>query len=659
MDSDSPTLVPARDHARTSRISGIFGLPGRLALLTLLAVATCIAGITYYADHRITETAEERVHVEAVAAARSIAQRFAESDFGAVDKVQTSGLQRVLDQVLIDYPTATSVGLYSGATTPKRIAATKDSPAAFDGLAAKSVKDQQEVVVRSGEAARIAFPVVSTMGGTEGVIALELDTAPTTTAGDSSRVRLLLGAVVAGALLGALLLLLLRRELFRPLDELRRVMGQIRGGAKGVRIGWTRSDELGAVANEFDAMVAELEATEAELAKYVKTDPLTGLLTRDAFTERFSAELTRARREGYPIALLAIDIDDLDEINRTHDTAAGDQVLAAVGTVIAGCTRPTDACGRTAGDSFHVALIGAEAARAAVVIQRIRAEIARQVGIGPERTRVTCGYGVAEYPTHAVDQIAIERMSTAAAAQAQRAGRDQALAFGEAGGYVDAMTLVPAAERDAEQATGQRELATTVHALARALDGIDPSLGGGAHSHRVARYAVAVARELGFGDAELRELRSAAVLHDVGKVAVPPAILRVPEAELDERQRGALRYQAWVGRTMIGSAGLPTVADIVFHLPERWDGTGYPERQEATAIPIASRILHAAELLDQLLTGHAGGAAMSPFEAAGELKQRAGTELDPDVAIRLASLVRDEGLIEPVTTDGPALREAA
>jgi diguanylate cyclase (GGDEF)-like protein len=336
-------------------------------------------------------------------------------------------------------------------------------------------------------------------------------------------------------------------------------MSQIRGGARGVRIGWSRSDELGAVADEFDAMVAELEGAQVELAKYVNTDPLTGLLTATAFMDRFAGELARARREGYPIALLAIDVDALDELNRTHDEAAGDQVLRDIGGVISGCTRPTDACGRTGGDSFHVALVGADAAQAAVVIARSRSEVAQRVGIGPERTRVTCGIGLAEFPRHAVDPIALGRMAESACGQAQRAGRDHAVAFGPAGGYVDAMTLVPEEDRASAERAGARELASTVHALARSLDGIDPALGGGAHSQRVARYASALARELRLTEGQQRELRSAAVLHDVGKVAVPPAILHVPEDELDDRQRGTLRYHAWVSRTMIAGAGLGSV----------------------------------------------------------------------------------------------------
>ena len=666
MEADERTPAPAHDDARTTapppqRGRAVLGLPARLAFLTLFATALCVAGLAIFADQRIQSSAQSRATDRASDAARSVSSGLTESDFQSADDQFSSQLTGRLEQLKESDSDLRDVVLFSsgGAGRVNSIHATKGADDSDFGAAARqAVRSGKPASEQHGDLTRVAWPMTFSDGKVGGVIAVEYRSRDAVATARDSRRRLMLGSVIGGALLGLVLLLILRRELFAPLEEMRRVMVQIRGGAKGVRIGWTRTDELGAVADDFDSMVAQLEAAQTELAKYVNQDPLTGLLTREAFTDRFSGELTRARREGYPISLLAIDIDDLDEFNRTHDRDAGDQVLASIGDVIGGCTRPTDSCGRTAGDSFHVALVGADAAQAAVVIQRIRSEVAQRVGVGPERTRVTCSYGVAEYPTHAVDQLALERMAEAACQHAYRDGRDRALAFGTAGGYVDALTLVPEDQRTGEKPAGERELASTVHALARALDGIDPALGGSAHSQRVARYAAAIARDLGMGDAQLRELRSAAVLHDVGKVAVPPSILRTAEKELDDRQRGALQYHAWVSRTMISGAGLASVADIVFHLPERWDGTGYPERLREEKIPLASRILHAAEVLDQLTSG-VMGTALDPMSAAGEIKRRASGELDPDIAVRLARLVREEGLLSTGSSSDDELADAA
>ena len=670
MDTESPTPVPddsalpssttSNDAAPPPRRRSMLGLPGRLTLLLVLAIGVFVVGIIGFADHRLASSQEAQARDAALAAAREAGSQLTEADFsGDADDQFTQLLDDRLAQIRDEDPAIQRMVLYSRADDGDlslRASLPKEPEAGDKQVASNAITEGTKAFGDVGATTTAAWAITFSDGTPGAVVLLDYDTDSVTAGAGTTRQRLVLGGVIGGALLGVIVLLLLRRELFRPLEEMRRVMAQIRGGAKGARIGWDRTDELGMVANDFDAMVDDLEHAERELAKYVKHDPLTGLLTRDAFTDRFAAELTRARREGYPIALLAIDVDQLDEVNRTHDRAAGDQVLADIGDVIGSCTRPTDACGRTGEDSFNVALVGAEVSQAAVVIQRIRREVAQRVGIGPERTRVTCGFGVAEYPEHAVDQIALERMAEAACSHAQRDGRDRAVAFGPAGGYVDALTLVPDAERSTEKPAGTRELASTVHALARSLDAIDPALGGSAHSQRVARYAAALARDLDLGDAELRELRSAAVLHDIGKVAVPPAILRMSEDQLDDRQRGALRYHAWVSRTMIAGAGLGSVAEIVFHLPERWDGTGYPERLREEKIPLASRILRAAELLDELTEGLGATEQVSPFRAASELKRLAGSELDPDIAVRLARLVREEGLVgnAPVVDDQQA-----
>lgn len=660
---ETPTTVPgstapAADPRATPATRGMLGLPVRLALLTVAAIAVFTAGLVGYADHRLDRSRDEQATDAALEVARTTASQLTEADFVERDDAFRDLLQERAAQLRGRDGEIRRIVVYardSAAELDERAASPGPAGDGGEQLARRALASGEEEVQHARDHISVAWPLAFSDGSAGAVVLVELPTDALYAGAGATSVQLTLAGIAGGSLLAATLLLLLRRELFRPLEELRRAMAQIRGGARGVRIGWSRRDELGLVAAEFDSMVHELEAAQAELARYVTTDPLTGLLTRDAFRDRCSAEFTRARREGYPIAMLAIDVDDLQEINRTHDRAAGDQVLGTIGAVIGGCTRPTDACGRTGGDSFHVALVGADAAQAGVVIARIREEIGRRVGIGPQRTRVTCSFGLAEYPRHAADQLALERMAVGACVHAQRDGRDRAVAFGPAGGYVDAMSLVPEEQRPDQQPTGARELSSTIHALARSLDGIDPVLGGGAHSQRVARYAAAVARDLGLSDGPMRELRSAAVLHDVGKVAVPPTILRTASAELDDRQRGALHYHAWVSRTMIAGAGLPAVANIVFHVPERWDGTGYPERLREEQIPLASRILRAAELLDDLTSRGHRREPMTPFAAASELKRRAGSELDPDVAVRLARLVRDEALVgnEPVEHVGP------
>lgn len=626
----------------------MLGLPLRLALLVLGVVAIAVTGLVWYADHSLVAGANRQARDEARLAATATVGQLGESDFRAHDPEMADLVTdrvRQLDRRDGDITGIAVYGRSDGRSALQLVARSGSTPdtklvkAGATTALADGVEHVRGGVANRGRIHRAWNPVrVDAAGEWIGVVVVDHDSSRITADLADSRRRLWLAAALAGFALGGFVLLALQRELFRPLMEMRRVMGQIRGGARGVRIDWSRGDELGMVADDFDGMVEELELAQSELAKFVNRDQLTGLLIRSAFTDRFSGELTRARREGYPITLVAVDIDQLGEINQTHDTDAGDNVIVAVADVIGTCTRPTDVVARGEGGQFIVALVGADATRAAVVVERVRRELRSRVGVGPERTRVTCGFGLAEFPAHAVDQLALERMAEGALGYAQREGRDHAIAFGPAGGYVDALSLAPEDERfEASSGTGSRELSSAIHALARALDGIDPAIGGGAHSQRVARYAIAVARELGWDDGAQRELRSAAVLHDIGKVTADPAVWALPAAERTPEQQGDLDRHAWASRAMIAGAGLGAISEVVFAMPERWDGTGLPERRAGDSIPEASRILHAAELLDELTWG---AQARGAEAAAEEVERRSGTELDPEVAIVLAKLLR-------------------
>jgi diguanylate cyclase (GGDEF)-like protein len=654
MELESPAPVPGHEPAHEPHVDyndgerrSFLGLPVKLALSSLVVVFACVFALAWFAAIRIDAHAYEQAKASAVKAADDIASVMGASEVQRGDAAGGELTERLKSFVATnDSIQSVAVASRTEDGSLKRVAVSSSSaPSATGADARRAINDGSSESRNAGPNVHAVVPVTGEGGGAAGVVAVSYRDADAAAAASQAKTRLMLGSLIAAALLSALLLTLLRRELFRPLDEMRRIMHQIRKGAVGVRIGWNRGDELGLVAREFDAMVGELEATQAELAKYVNRDPLTGALTADAFTDRLRSELTRARREGYSISLLSVDLDQLGELNRTHDTDAGDEVLRAVAHVISECIRPTDACGRTGDDSFHVALIGADAAQAAIVIDRVRARVARAVGIGPERTRVTCSYGVSEYPTHTSDQLELMGFATAAGNHSSREGRDRAFAFGEGGAYVDVTTLVaePTAQR-----TGPNELASTLYALARALDGVNTSIGGDAHAHRVAQYAVALGRDLGMTQSELALLRSAAVLHDIGKVAVPAEVLAASEDSLDDRARAALQYHAWVARTMISSAGLSDVADVVFHASERWDGRGYPERLREEKIPLPSRILRAAEMLDELTSPRGTDAKpLSPAKASLELKRLAGAQLDPDLTVRLARLVSDSHLMAP------------
>ncbi len=179
-----------------------------------------------------------------------------------------------------------------------------------------------------------------------------------------------------------------------------------------------------------------------------------------------------------------------------------------------------------------------------------------------------------------------------------------------------------------------RELTEAVSAI---IDARDASVFG--HSRQVARYAVAIAGELGITDAVLLdEIRTAALLHDLGKVGVPEAILHKP-GRLTPEEYAIIQQHAYLGERILSQVGsLKQVALIVGNHHEYWDGSGYPRGAAGEAIPIGARIVSAADTLDSILTDRPYSRARSLDVALGELRRCAGTQFDPTVVAAIDRL---------------------
>ncbi|MCC6628937.1 MAG: HD-GYP domain-containing protein, partial [Chloroflexi bacterium] len=176
----------------------------------------------------------------------------------------------------------------------------------------------------------------------------------------------------------------------------------------------------------------------------------------------------------------------------------------------------------------------------------------------------------------------------------------------------------------------------TLRALAAALDSRDTETGG--HGQRVTRLAVRLGRELGVTGAALQELERGALLHDIGKIGVPDALLRKPGPLTDEEWT-AMRRHATIGAAMLD--GIPFLSDavpLVRHHHERWDGVGYPDGLVGAAIPLGARIFAVADALDAMTSQRPYRAAMPLAAARAELARCAGSQFDPAVVAACARI---------------------
>jgi diguanylate cyclase (GGDEF)-like protein/putative nucleotidyltransferase with HDIG domain len=169
----------------------------------------------------------------------------------------------------------------------------------------------------------------------------------------------------------------------------------------------------------------------------------------------------------------------------------------------------------------------------------------------------------------------------------------------------------------------------TIEALALAIEAKDHTT----HTHlqRVRTYAVAVAKDLNLPEEEIEALRAAALLHDIGKLAVPEQIINKP-GKLTPEEFEKMKVHPLVGAEILERVAFPyPVAPIVRSHHERWDGSGYPEGLAGDEIPIGARILGAVDCLDALASHRQYRPALPLAEAMSRLKERSGTWFDPRV----------------------------
>ena len=174
----------------------------------------------------------------------------------------------------------------------------------------------------------------------------------------------------------------------------------------------------------------------------------------------------------------------------------------------------------------------------------------------------------------------------------------------------------------------------TIEALALAIEAKDHTT----HTHlrRVRTYAVEVARELGLAAHEIEALRAAALLHDIGKLAVPEQIINKP-GKLTPEEFEKMKVHPLVGAEILDRVAFPyPVAPIVRSHHERWDGSGYPEGLMREEIPIGARILAAVDCLDALASHRQYRPAVPLAAAMAKVKEKAGTWFDPAVVEVLA-----------------------
>lgn len=169
----------------------------------------------------------------------------------------------------------------------------------------------------------------------------------------------------------------------------------------------------------------------------------------------------------------------------------------------------------------------------------------------------------------------------------------------------------------------------TLEAMVNLLDAREKSTSR--HSLRVRELAVVLAQEMNLSEAEIEDISKGALLHDIGKMAIPDAILLKP-GKLTDDERTVMASHVVIGHKILRfSSYLEKAADIVHSHHESWDGTGYPRGLRGPAIPLGARIFSVVDTYDAMRSNRIYRSALQPAEVITEIQRCAGTQFDPEV----------------------------
>jgi diguanylate cyclase (GGDEF)-like protein len=317
----------------------------------------------------------------------------------------------------------------------------------------------------------------------------------------------------------------------------------------------------------------------------VLVDPLTGLLSHRAFQERLRAGLAAARSSGLDLSLALIDVDHFRAVNESagHDT--GDRVLTGIADQLLRFTRATDALGRIGGDEFALMLPGCRGVDTLAVIERARAAIAATPLAGG--LQLTVSSGIADL-TDAADADALLRLASGALRWSKGHGRDVAWVY-------DPRAIPDLAARDWARRLERSHALAGIRALARAIDAKDPSTRQ--HSDRVAVLTRGLAETLGWSPHRVALIEEAALVHDVGKIGVPDAVLLKP-GPLDEDEYEQIKLHALRGAEIVSEVLSADQVEWIRGHHERPDGDGYPDGLVGAQIADGAAILAVADAFD-------------------------------------------------------------
>ena len=333
-------------------------------------------------------------------------------------------LRNELRALIADHPELASASVYRARDASMVVSAGQRAGGpAESGMALEAMNSRDDASAEVRDEGRHVEALVTPLeqdGRVAGALVLGYDLRPADgLLGDrNERVALVLGILLFS--FTVFTSVVLSRGIFRPLDRLRLATQAVGAGNLATRLGWRRRDELGQLSRDFDTMAADLEENNRRLEELAHRDPLTGLANHRRFQEMLSKELEYAHRDGRPLAVVILDIDDFKRINESRGHPFGDELLFSAAASLRSAMRGIAEVARLGGDEFGLVIADADGARALALSEAARTAVEAAV---PLRGSLHCSAGIACYPQDARNASALLQLADCALAWAKDTGR--------------------------------------------------------------------------------------------------------------------------------------------------------------------------------------------------------------------------------------------
>jgi diguanylate cyclase (GGDEF)-like protein/putative nucleotidyltransferase with HDIG domain len=372
--------------------------------------------------------------------------------------------------------------------------------------------------------------------------------------------------------------------------------------------------------SEHSGIVIENAQLYAQARHRANIDELTGLFNHRHFHERLFEEISRSSRFGDVFSILMIDLDCFKSYNDIYGHLHGDSILKKVGEIIGNNIRAIDVAARYGGDEFSVILPKSSIDSALRIADRLRGAVESE--FNNEGVAITCSVGVAAWPTDGLMKEALIHAADSALYYVKKSGRNQVFTASK-------LATLNVSNKPSGQENNSLVL-DTIYALAATVDAKDHYTYG--HSKKVSKYAVDIATALGYSDEQIKVIRIAGLLHDIGKIGVSDDILG-KNCELDDNEWKPIHAHPYMGVAILKHVDSikECLPGVLYH-HERYDGTGYPQRLKGENIPLDARILAVADSYDAMTSCRVyRDDSWTSGRAIEELIRCSGTQFDPNI----------------------------